>query len=309
MARSFVLGAGGFIGNSLSNALIKAGREAVLVGPAPSSEISPQASAVLFGKLQNFSVLEPLVQPGDIFYYLISTMTPSNSTGSPSDFVANDLGLFLRFLEWVEQVPRARIVFASSGGTVYGNAKIVPTDELAPLQPISFYGALKIACEHHLNIFAAQGRLSSTIARLSNPYGPNQRLNRGQGLIPAVLQKVSGNERLDLVDHGRAIRDFVYVDDVVNAIIQCGEHKALVNQTVNVGSGVGASVYDVVRLVEQALQKSANVRLLPPRMGDVHASVLNIAKLYTLTGWRPQVSLKEGIELCAQAHRTESTHE
>jgi UDP-glucose 4-epimerase len=249
--------------------------------------------------LQDFAALESYAGNGDTYYYLIASMTPSNSAETPSRFIAGNLELFVRFLEWAAGRPGARVVFASSGGTVYGNAQVVPTPETAPLQPISYYGLLKAASEQYLQIFAARGRLDGTVLRISNPFGPGQKLNRGQGLIPALIARIKASEPVDMIDGGRAVRDFIYIDDVIEAMVLAGHHHALRNETVNVGSGTGTSVSDVLSLVQKAMGAEAKLNILPARLGDVHVSILDCTKLKHLTGWQPRYSLANALEACS----------
>jgi UDP-glucose 4-epimerase len=298
MARSFILGAGGFLGHHLASALAKAGQRPVLAGLREPLALDGESDQILTGYLQDFSVLEPYAGTGDTFYYLISSMTPSNSAETPSRFIAGNLELFVRFLEWGERLPEARVVFVSSGGTVYGNAVRVPTPETEPLRPISFYGLLKATSEKYLDVFVSQQRLRATTLRVSNVYGPGQKLNRGQGLIPALIDRIKSSAPVEIVGAGRAVRDFVFIDDVVDALMLAGSHSALLNETVNVGSGLGIAVGDVLDLVETALSTKAIVKSQKIRPSDVEVSILECAKLRRLTGWQSRVSLIDGLQRC-----------
>jgi UDP-glucose 4-epimerase len=298
MARTFILGAGGFLGHHLSAALAKAGQRPVLAGLRAPLALDGESDQILTGHMQDFGALEPYAGAGDTYYYLIASMTPSNSAETPSRFIAGNLELFVRFLEWVAMRPGARVVFASSGGTVYGNAQIVPTPETAPLQPISYYGLLKAASEQYLRMFAAQGRLDGTVLRISNPFGPGQKLNRGQGLIPALIARIKACEPVDMIDGGRSVRDFIYIDDVIEAMVLAGHHPALCNETVNVGTGIGTSVRDVLLLVQQDLGVEAKLNIAPPRFGDVDMSTLDCTKIKHLASWQARVSLQSGLRAC-----------
>lgn len=295
MARSYILGAGGFLGQQLAKSLVRKGERVVLVGLRAPLLLDVDPDQVITGHLSSFESLDSYTETGDIFYYLIGSMTPANSTKRPSEFIATNLELFVRFLEWAEGNSSAQIVYASSGGTVYGDAVQIPTPETAPLMPISFYGLLKVAAEQYLRLFVSQGRLNGTVLRIANPYGPGQMLSKGQGLIPALIQKIKAGETVEIVDGGRAVRDYVYVDDVVEAMILAGSHSALRNETINVGTGVGTSVSEVVSLVETVMQVKARKVVRDARPGDVSSSVLDPSKLTFLTGWAPKYSLEAGL--------------
>jgi UDP-glucose 4-epimerase len=298
MKRSFILGAGGFLGHHLASALTQSGERPVLAGLRAPLALEGESDQIVSGHLTSFDVLDAHAGEGDTYYYLIASMTPSNSLGRPSDFIAENLELFVRFLEWVEQKPGARVVYASSGGTVYGNADVVPTPESAPLKPISYYGLLKSTCEQYLQLFAAQGRLEGTITRISNPFGPGQKLNRGQGLIPALISRIRAGEPIDVINEGRSVRDYIFIDDAIEALRLAGSHPALRNETVNVGSGRGTSVNDVIALVEHALEIEAVRKVQPGRFGDVETNILDCSKMYRLTGWQADYTLETGLKAC-----------
>lgn len=298
MKRSFILGAGGFLGHHLASKLSAAGERPVLAGLREPLSLPGVSDQIVSGHLTQFDVLDQYAGEGDIFYYFIASMTPSNSVDRPSEFIPENLELFVRFLEWAEHKPGARVVYASSGGTVYGDADIVPTPETAPLKPISYYGLLKATCEQYLQLFSAQGRLDGTIVRISNPFGPGQKLNRGQGLIPALVSRIRTGEPVDVINGGRTVRDYIYIDDVIDAVLLAGNHPALRNETVNIGSGRGTSVNDVIALVERALQREAVRNVQPGRPGEVGTNVLDCSKMTRLTNWQPHHTLETGLKAC-----------
>ena len=298
MKRSFILGAGGFLGHHLAAALAESGERPVLAGLREPLALKGESDQIISGHLTGFDALDAYAGEGDTYYYLIASMTPSNSQAQPSAFIAENLELFVRFLEWAEKRPGARVVYASSGGTVYGNSDIVPTPETAPLKPISFYGLLKAACEQYLQLFTSQGRLEGTITRISNPFGPGQKLNRGQGLIPALISRIRSGEPVDVINGGRAVRDYIYIDDVIDAVRLAGSHPHLRNETVNVGSGRGTSVNEVIVMVERALQYEAARNIQPGRSSDVEASILDCSKMFGLTNWQPRYTLEQGLKAC-----------
>lgn len=298
MGRSFVLGAGGFLGHRLASTLAGQGENPVLAGLRTPLMLEGPADQIVTGHLTSFEGLDPYAGEGDIYYYLIASMTPSNSSHEPSNFISGNLELFIRFLEWAEQRPGARVVYASSGGTVYGNAAIIPTPETEPMRPISFYGLVKSTCERYLNLFSEQGRIESSIVRIANPFGAGQKLNRGQGLIPALVGRIREGDPVDIIGEGRAVRDYIHVDDVVRAMLLAGAHPSMAGQTVNVATGYGASVMEVLELVQEVLGLEAKLNYHPHRPGDVEISVLDPSRLKALTGWSPEYDLESGLRAC-----------
>ncbi|WP_290749348.1 NAD-dependent epimerase/dehydratase family protein [Henriciella sp.] len=293
MVRHVVLGAGGFLGGRLAESLVEQDVNPVLVRPSDTQ--SGRFTAVK-ERLSGFESLGAHCGPGSVYYYCISDMTPSNSAQEPSAFIESNLTLFVRFLEWVAANGGGHVVYTSSGGTVYGDSAIRPTPETAPLEPISFYGLLKASAEQFLSLYARQGRLTFTTARISNPFGPGQQLKRGQGLIPAVAERIKAGQPLQILGEGDTVRDYIHIDDVIAALELCGTHPALSNTVVNVGTGRGLSVLEVVQIVEEALGKKAELHFVSDRPGDVRASVLDISRIRSLTGWDPEISVEEGLE-------------
>lgn len=292
--KTVILGAGGFVGRNLATRLIDEGHSPTLVNPVHSS-VYPDEVIQIKTRITNFGVLDRIVKPGSVVHYLIGDMTPSNSGQMPSAYVATNLTLFIRFLEWARDIGNIHIVYASSGGTIYGECDTQPTPESIIPDPRSFYGLLKWTSERHLQLFAAQSDLTYTIARLSNPYGPGQALKYGQGLIPEVVARILANDTINVIGRGEAIRDYIHISDVTAALCDCGANERLVNKTVNIATGFGHSVIEVIREIEAVLNRKAILDFKPQRPGDLASNVLDVSLMKALTGWSPQYNLATGL--------------
>lgn len=186
------------------------------------------------------------------------------------------------------------LTFISSGGTVYGDATTIPTPEDHPTRPTSSYGQIRVACEEAIERARREHGLSAAwILRCATVYGEHQQPDRGQGAVPTFLRHVQEDEPIVLFGDPGNARDYVYAGDVARVV------AALIGRTdrprvLNIGSGVGTSLDELVALVETQVGRTADVARRPSRPFDVHRSVLNIARLRELMDFRP-TPLEEGV--------------
>jgi UDP-glucose 4-epimerase len=186
-----------------------------------------------------------------------------------------------------------KLVYISSGGTVYGNPISLPVNESAVLNPISIYGATKVAVENYLTILCAQLDIDLTIVRPSNPFGPRQYCKGAQGLIATLLDKAIYKQPIMLFDEGKAIRDYIYIDDLVQAIYQIINRGAV--GIYNISYNSGYNVEDITSLVEQVTGHYFARILKPKREFDIVEIVLDSAKAQKDLDWKPMVEIEEGI--------------
>lgn len=199
----------------------------------------------------------------------------------------------LHLLETLQRWESTHVIFLSSGGTVYGNPVENPVAESAPLIPLSYHGAGKVALESFLHAFRATGH-TVTVLRPSNAYGPGQNLRTGFGLIRTLLEHARGGAPVEIWGDGENIRDFVYIDDVLEACKRFID-MPLDSDTYNLGSGVGHSINQVLRIIEAECGTNLRKVYRPARKMDVREVVLDISKLETRLSWRPQIKLEEGV--------------
>jgi UDP-glucose 4-epimerase len=187
-----------------------------------------------------------------------------------------------------------RIVFLSSGGTIYGRPNQVPTEETAPTDPITAYGICKLAIEKYLALYQLHFGLDYRILRVSNPFGPFQVPRKRQGLIAEIILRAINGESVEIWGDGSIVRDFIFVDDVIDALElaaeDCGEERLF-----NIGSGVGRSVRDVLAAVENLLGQKLDIVWKDTRPVDVPVSVLSIRRAREKLGWAPKTSFEGGI--------------
>jgi UDP-glucose 4-epimerase len=287
-----LLGGGGFIGTALSRRLAQDGRRVHVVA-RQSSTIVHTGAVVHTGDLGDDELLATLLEECSTVVHLAATTTPGTSAVHPAKELET-LAPTLRLLEELQSRKDVHLVFISSGGTVYGNPASNPVTESSPLIPSSYHGAGKVALEAFFDAFRAGGH-PVTVLRLSNTYGPEQQLNQGFGLIRTVLQHILRGTTMEIWGDGENIRDFIYIDDVTNAIATAIGAPAD-SGTYNVGSGRGYTLNRVLDIAERICGASLCVASHPARSIDVRQIVLDISRIHSTLGWSPCISLEEGIE-------------
>jgi UDP-glucose 4-epimerase len=282
---------GGFISTALIRRLVEHGRCVhVVTRKAPVESIPGIVSHI--GDVSDATLLQKLERDCGTVIYLASTTTPGTSANCPVMELDN-LRPMLHLLEVVKSWQDMHLIFLSSGGTVYGNPLHNPVAENAPLSPLSYHGAAKVALEGFLNAFRAKGR-AVTILRPSNSYGPEQSLRQAFGLIRTVLQHVLDGTTMEIWGDGENVRDFVYVKDVADAII-AAVNAPMDSGTYNVGSGKGHTVNRVLTIAERICGAPVQVKHREARSADVREVVLDVSRIRERLGWQPRISLEEGI--------------
>lgn len=290
-----VLGGNGFIGSHLVEALVANGVRVRVLSRSRCQHITPSQSVDY--RYADFadsaSVAETLVGV-DIVIHLISTTVPATANLDPIADISGNLLLTVKLLQQMRDLGVSRLVFLSSGGTVYGDTKSVPIPEEHERNPLSSYGIVKVAIENYITMFQSQYGLESLILRASNPYGPRQGHIGVQGVIPTFFQRIIKGDEIRIWGDGSSVRDYLYIDDLVSFIVKSvNTHLAGVY---NVGSGQGVSLQEVLSLVEEISGMSANVKYLPARGFDVKNVVLDITKARGALNWAPLVTLREGCD-------------
>ncbi|NYT63480.1 NAD-dependent epimerase/dehydratase family protein [Alcaligenaceae bacterium] len=292
--RAVVLGAGGFIGINLVNALVERGFEVVCFDRS-ISPLWPKTVTTVVGDFNNppLELFQELDQA--LVFHLVSSCRPSASTAQAADEASHDLVSTIRLLE--ETKSRAlRWIFLSSGGTVYGQNNDRQITELSPVAPICSYGVVKLAIEHYYGLYHILHGTDYVVVRLANPYGPGQDPLKGQGLIAAMLYKSLKGDAIEVWGDGENVRDYIYIDDAVGGIIALALCEAT-GETFNIATTQGYSINQLIEIINQVMKITLTVNYSSARNIDVKRNVLNNQKALMHTSWLPDTDIKAGISL------------
>jgi UDP-glucose 4-epimerase len=291
-----LLGGGGFIGTALARSLCENNFNVhILSKQFPARKIEPN---MIFyqGNLDDKKILERVLPECKTVIHLASSTNPGSSSRQPALEADKNITPTLRFLDILQGYENVHIIFVSSGGTLYGNPESIPVNETHPLNPLSFHGAGKVALETFLRTFSILPKKNTTIVRPSNVYGPGQSLRSGFGVIRTMLEHVLCGTMMEIWGDGTSIRDFLYIDDMVSALITLIDFPHD-NNTYNVGSGIGCSLNQLREIIESICGKKLAAVYRPSRKTDVKTIILDSSRLIEKTKWLPTVSLELGIEL------------
>lgn len=299
-----ILGAAGFIGTNLALALNKKKEYSLTLVDRSKAYFNQ----ILF-ELDNVSILEDdldfemnfekLVNGHDVVYHLVSTIVPSTSNQNISQELKANVIFTSNLLDACVKCGIKRVVFISSGGTVYGKEVCCPLKEETPTKPISSYGLQKITIERLLYLYRYMYGLDYRIIRLSNPYGAYQRPNGVLGAVTTFTYKALKNEKITVYGDGSVIRDFIYIDDAIKAIINIGCGGST-HRTFNVGCGRGASILEVLNTIENSLKMKLSVEFKAARKVDVPINYLDIGRYEEEFGRLNPISLYEGVKRTAK---------
>jgi UDP-glucose 4-epimerase len=290
-----VTGGTGFLGRALVARLRKQGHSARVAGRFPC-DAGPFVACDLDSPVEAWRAA---VEGCSGVFHLAWATVPSTANANPlADLEINVTGT-VRLLEALRLSPLIPVIFASSGGTVYGEAETLPLSEHHPLRPKTAYGVSKTASEHYALLYRRLWGLDTRIVRLSNPFGPGQDTRGQLGAASIFAARALAGECIEVWGDGSAIRDYLYVDDAISGLLAISsvapDRFDGVDPVVNIGSGRGVSLRELISLLTQILGKPIEVLYKPARDFDVCANVLDIARARKLVGWSPKISLEEGL--------------
>jgi UDP-glucose 4-epimerase len=292
----------GFVGSHVTEALLAAGRPVRVLTRSRRSLPFEQLlgpDRLLLGDAARPEVLSPALEGVQEVVYCAGGLPPAAAERAPHEDEAMTLRPLRALLAALVRRPGVRLTLISSGGTVYGNPHENPVPEDHAPAPLGAYGAIRLAAEQLALHAHARGGLRIRILRCANVYGERQPVDRGQGAVAVFLDRIARRQEVVLYGRGEATRDFVYARDVGSVVCALLDHEA--GPTIlNVGSGSGISICQLLALTEQVLGRRARVVHLPARPFDVRQVVLDIRRLRALTGFEP-TPLVAGLTRTAEA--------
>ncbi|MDA3938109.1 MAG: NAD-dependent epimerase/dehydratase family protein [Spirochaetia bacterium] len=297
-----LIGGGGFIGSAVADRLLEDGHELRIferprVVPYRSFEKSERIQWIT-GDFQSSHDATSAIEGMDSVIHLASSTLPKNSNEDPIFDVHSNLVSILNLLNAMVGAGTKRIIFASSGGTVYGIPQYLPINEEHPTNPIVSYGIVKLVIEKYLILYERMYGIKAIALRIANPYGERQRLETAQGAVGVFLHRVLKNQPVEIWGDGTITRDYIYIRDVADAFAKALEYKGSLN-VLNISSGVGVSLNDLLFLMEKELGHEIVRNYLTGRPFDVPVSVLSNSLASRELSWAPKIPLLEGIGLTA----------
>lgn len=298
MAHCLVLGGNGFIGSHLVDGLVARGHKVRAFdrfgGNKPRFKSGQQVEQY-GGDFLNMADLAEALDGIEYVFHFISTTTPASAENDPLIDVETNIHASIELFQLCVEKGVKRIIFASTGGAIYGQSSTIPCSEDNMPLPVSPYAIGKLTIEHYLRYFKVKHGLDSVVLRISNPYGERQPLHRKQGVIPIFLENIAAGRPITVLGDGSMVRDYIYVRDVTEMIADMFAKPAQYD-VYNIGSGDGVSVSQLVEAVQQASGKQAEVQHAPVPSTFVSKVVLDTRRFSEEFSLRPQTDLATGLK-------------
>lgn len=294
-----ILGGAGFIGSHIADALVTRGHK-VRVFDRPRIDTKNLSNSLphielMSGDFSNESDIAKALDSIDIVVHLVSTTIPATSNENPVYDAETNIAGTVRLLELAKDAGVRKVVFASSGGTVYGEPSILPIPENHPTDPTCSYGITKLAIEKYLHLFHRLHGLDYSILRIANPYGERQNPHGGLGAVIVFLWKVLNGEPITIWGDGNVARDYFHISDLASAFVRVIE-KTPPSKIYNIGGGRAYSLNEILAVIQAVTERDAIVNYTPARKLDVPVNYLDITRAKAELSWMPLVPLNVGIE-------------
>ncbi|MFK8112852.1 MAG: NAD-dependent epimerase/dehydratase family protein [Rubripirellula sp.] len=300
--RIVVLGAAGFLGSSMVRFLAAAGHDVVAYWRQAQPEIAKLENVTSFvGDLRDTWTLAEAFQDADLVYHFASSTYPSLFYADPSAEYSEALQPLLVMMETAQQQGVRKIVYPSSGGTIYADSPLARTED-SPVDPRSPYAVFKLAAEQLLHHAARQNHFCVDVFRVGNPYGPGQRTRPGQGVLPHWIDALHNASPIRIFGDGSACRDYVYVEDACRLMaIACDRLEE--SGTFNLGTGDATSLTELVTIIEGLIHYPPEVEYLPGRASDIASISLCPTKVLAEIDDFQFTSLNDGLRKTLQHHQ------
>ena len=299
--RILITGGAGFIGSAVADAYLADGHDVAVVDDLSAGDpgyVDPRVRLyrvdVTAGEIDAVFAAE---QP-DVVNHHAAHVSVRRSVEDPQrDATVNVLGA-INVLEAARTHHARRVIFASTGGAIYGEQDGPPADESHPCRPRSPYAVAKLAVEYYLDYYRATYGLDTIVLRYANVYGPRQNPHGEAGVVAAIMERLRAGQTPTIFGDGEQVRDYVYVGDVVRANLASLHAEIPRDETavVNIGSGVGTSVNRLWTLIVATTGATVTPSYAPARAGDVRRSVLDASRAKRALAWEPEIDLALGIE-------------
>lgn len=298
-----IFGGGGFIGSAIADRLLRDGHEIRIferprVMPYRNFDKSEHVEWMTGDMLSTHDVSNA-IDGTEVVLHLVSFTLPKSSNEDLVYDVQTNLVATIQLLNSMVAQNINKIVFISSGGTVYGIPKYLPIDENHPTDPLVSYGITKLTIEKYLLMFQRLHGIKANILRVANAFGQRQRVETAQGAVTVFLHRALQGQPIEIWGDGSVTRDYIYVSDIADAFAKAVEYTGPYS-VFNISSGMGTSLNELIDKLGNILGKHIERHYLEGRPFDVPANILSNKLAGDELGWAPQVSLTDGISLTAK---------
>lgn len=292
--KALVVGGSGFIGSHIVDNLLQNGVSVRVFDKRPEIFREPLAQVeYVFSDYASTPDLDDALADVDTVFHLFTATFPSSADLSPISDVNENLIGMLRFIDLMRKRGIRRLVFLSSGGTVYGKLTEIPVKETEKLLPLGSYGIVKASIEMYLMSYWRQGVLDPVIIRASNPYGPRQSNVGSQGLISTFINRIYDGKELEIWGDGSIVRDYVFVTELASLCVMAA--KSDFSGPLNAGSGQGYSINQIADIIQKTVGNKISVQHKPAKPNDVPTSILDVTLAKHELAWMPTISIEAGI--------------
>jgi len=290
-----ITGGNGFIGSNLVEALRHEHNVSVF-DRSPNQFVS-ECSEVnyIYGDFSDTELLRQALDNIQIVYHLLSTTVPFTANNNMVFDITTNLVTTVKFLDLIVEKGVQRVVYSSSGGTIYGNPQYLPIDEKHPCNPIGSYGIVKNTIERYIELYALRNKFSFLIVRPSNPYGPGQNYRKNQGLIGKLIYNSMTKEKFTIWGDGSAIRDYIFIDDLISFFKTAGLSEE--SGVFNVGSGMGMNINQIIKALSEIIDDMPPIIYTDTKGTIVDKVVLDIKKSKNKFDWSPKTNLEKGLQI------------
>jgi UDP-glucose 4-epimerase len=290
-----VLGGGGFLGTNLCGRLAASGARVRAFGRRFSFPSAMAGVDLRTGDFRDAGALAAAIEDSDIVYHLVHATPPQPANADMAGDISNNVLPSLALFDLCRKLGVKRIVFLSSAGTVYGRPEVVPTPESAPTEPIGAYGISKLMIEKYLALHEHLHRTDYRVLRVANPFGPFQTASKQQGIVATLIARGLADERIEIWGDGSAVRDFIYIDDVLDALELVSRDQSRF-RIFNIGRGEGHNLREIVARIQKLLGTELKLDWKDGRPSHVPVSIVSHTRAKQILGWTPRTPLDEGLE-------------
>ena len=304
--QALILGGNGFIGSHLVDEVRRQGHGVRVFDRSPEQYRDPiEGVEYVFGDFGNRRDVRDALERVDLVYHLVGTSLPQSSSEDPASDVETSVLRTIALLEDCVAAGVGRILYVSSGGTVYGIPQAFPVTEDSPTMPICSYGITRLCVEKYLELFRYLHGLDYVVVRPSNAFGPRQDPHRAQGVISVFMGRMLEGQGITIWGDGSVVRDYVFVHDLVEGIysasVTAAEHRVF-----NLGSGRGVALSELLNVIDGQLGRESAVEYAAGRPVDVPAIYLDVSRAREELAWEARTTLEDGIAATLEFLETES---